>query len=472
MPIHRLGLWMVLCVIVGALLLGSAAAESKARIVRLSEVQGNVQMDRGTGDGFEKAFLNMPVIEGSVLKTGDEGRAEVEFEDGSALRIVPNSEVSFTHLALDDNGRKLSTVQFSEGTLYANVRGQKGDHFTLNFGSESIMLTEPAHFRIDLNNDDAVVAVFKGKLDVSGQSGPVEISEKHSATFDVHSDRYQIAKNFEEDPYDGWDKHQSEYHDLYADARRVDASSPYAYGWSDLNYYGNFMMVPGYGMVWQPYFLDASWSPYQDGGWMWYPGYGYMWVSAYPWGWMPYRYGSWNFVPGYGWVWQPGYWNTWYPVPRVVNPPVRTVIPQPPVRTRTTVMVGRGLTSNPVTGPVQRVKIEPGSAGLGVPRGTIRNLDRFAREVNKNDRPVEVKTEGNARIAPPTRGSDSNRDVMSGRTTNSPSAGSTGNTPRRESTAPRAEPPRSEPPRMSPPPAMPRMPSPPPAPPARSSNPH
>ena len=119
MTIHRLGLWMVLCAIFGALLTESAAAESKARIVRLSEVQGNVQMDRGTGDGFEKAFLNMPVIEGSRLKTGDEGRAEIEFEDGSALRLVPNSEASFTHLALDDDGRlrKLCSYQPATGRI-------------------------------------------------------------------------------------------------------------------------------------------------------------------------------------------------------------------------------------------------------------------------------------------------------------------------------------------------------------------
>src|SRR5262245_12626031 len=137
MAIRKLGLLALGSILAGVLLAGSAAAESKARIVRLSEVQGSVQMDRGTGDGFEKTFLNMPVIEGSRLKTGDDGRAEVEFEDGSAIRIVPNSEVDFIHLALDDNGRKLNTVQFVEGTLYVNIRGQKGDHFTVNFGSES-----------------------------------------------------------------------------------------------------------------------------------------------------------------------------------------------------------------------------------------------------------------------------------------------------------------------------------------------
>ncbi len=403
MTIRRLGTMIAIWgVLAGAALVVSAAAESKARIVRLSEVQGTVQMDRGTGDGFEKTFLNMPVIEGSKLQTGDDGRAEVEFEDGSALRIVPNSEVDFTRLALGDDGEKLTAIRLNSGTAYVNVLGRKGSQFTLNCGSESIMLTEAAHFRVAMASDNATLAVFKGKLNVTGQSGPFEVSDKHSATFDIHSDRYDVAKNVEESEYDAWDKQQSEYHDRYA-TTRSDVSSPYAYGMSDLNYYGNYMSVPGYGIVWQPYFLDASWSPYQDGGWAYYPGYGYMWVSAYPWGWMPYRYGNWAYVPGYGWFWQPGYWNTFSALPRVVNPPRRISIPQPPVRSRTTVMVGRGLVVNPSAGVSSRLTINPGSAGLGVPRGGVRDLSRFSREVSKHDRPVEVRTEPAGRIAPPSR---------------------------------------------------------------------
>jgi len=60
-------------------------------------------------------------------------------------------------------------------------------------------------------------------------------------------------------------------------------ASPYAYGMSDLNYYGNFMTVPGFGNVWQPYFIGSNWSPFQDGGFAFYPGAGYMFVSGYPW---------------------------------------------------------------------------------------------------------------------------------------------------------------------------------------------
>src|SRR3981189_680205 len=97
MSIARLGKMLVTCaVLAAAFLVVSASAESKARIVRLSQVQGTVQIDRAAGDGFDKAFINLPVIEGSKLKTGKDGRAEVEFEDGSALRLASVKKVAFT----------------------------------------------------------------------------------------------------------------------------------------------------------------------------------------------------------------------------------------------------------------------------------------------------------------------------------------------------------------------------------------
>ena len=420
MSIARLGKMLAtVAVLVAAFLVVSASAGSKARIVRLSEVQGTVQIDRATGDGFDKAFINLPVIEGSRLKTGKDGRAEVEFEDGSALRLAPGSEVDFTRLALGDDGQKLSTVQLVSGTVYANLRPKKsgekaGDQFALNFARESVTVAGAAHFRVELDGaSKATLAVFKGKVSATSPSGEFEVAEKHSATIDTANDElgngdlakgepangdatkkggFVIAKNYEAEPSDGWDRQQTDYHDRYASAGGSGISSPYGYGMSDMNYYGSFMNVAGYGNVWQPYFIDAAWSPFQDGGWAFYPGAGYMWVSGYPWGWMPYNYGNWAFAPRFGWVWQPGYYNPWYGIPQVVNPPVRTKVPTPPVRGHQTVMVGLGLAANPAAGAPRRLTINPGSAGFGVPRGSVRHLDHVAKTMDRTSRPVVVAT--------------------------------------------------------------------------------
>ena len=422
MSITKLGKILATCaVLAAAFLVVSASAESKARIVRLSEVQGTVQLDRALGDGFDKAFLNLPVVEGSRLKTGKDGRAEVEFEDGSALRLAPDSEIDFGRLALGDDGQKLSTVQLVSGTVYADLhpktygKDKAGDQFHLNFAVESVSVSEAAHFRVIFGNaNKATVAVFRGKVSAASPTAQFEVAEKHSATIDLakevskadpdpkngdsakddsaKKDAVVIAKNFKDDPSDDWDRQQSDYHNRYASAGGSSIASPYGYGMSDLNYYGNFMSVPGFGNVWQPYFIGAGWNPFQAGGFAYYPGAGYMWVSGYPWGWMPFNYGAWAMAPGYGWVWQPGNWNSYNAFPMVVNAPAGFVVPTAPASGHQTVMVGSGLTAFPATGAPTRLTIKPNSAGFGVPRGSVDRLDRFAKTMARTSRPVEVST--------------------------------------------------------------------------------
>ena len=420
MSAWKLAMGLVLSMLLVASAAFPAIAESHARIVRLSNVSGTVTIDRNTGDGPEKAILNMPVTEGIVLQTKNDGRAEVEFENGSVIRIAPDTKLTFSELSLRDSGVRVSTTSVDEGLAYVNFRGAKDDDFTVKFAQESIRLQKEAHFRLEVTTLDANVAVFDGEVPVSGASGNFEVDKKHTATFNLtDGDKYEIAKKIEDDPYDAWDREQLDYHDRYL-ASKSSSSYPYSYGVSDLNYYGNYYNVPGYGTVWQPYFVGAGWNPWMDGAWMWYPGFGYTWVSSYPWGWMPYRYGGWAFVPGYGWVWQPGGWNNWYTVPRVVNPPNRFRPPQPPPnRTATVVSVGRG----PVTGatniPPRRLTISRDSAGFGLTRGSVKDLNKVAKRVS-NEGAVTVRTRPEAvMVAPSARTSTSTTTGTSSRTTTS-----------------------------------------------------
>ncbi len=378
-----------------------ATKESRARIVRLSDVEGPVKIERAAGEGLEKGFLNMPVVEGSRLKTGEQGRAEIEFEDGSTVRIGGNTELAFTHLALGGDGEKLNTAQLVSGTLYANVREKKGDQFQINLGGESVTVPEAAHFRVVMDGSQrADLAVFKGKVDASGPAGKFEIAEKHQADIDLattdaaQKDTFVIAKNYDQEALDGWDRQQDTYHERYANAAAGGASgfsSPFGYGVSDLSYYGSFNNIPGYGYSWQPFFMNAAWNPFMDGGWAFYPGMGYMWVSGYPWGWMPYNYGNWGFAQGYGWFWQPGGWNNFSGMPRVVNAPAGMRLPAAPASGHQTLMVGRGLMAVDTARP-GKLTIKPGSAGFGVPRGSVNHLDRSARAMEHNPRPVTVST--------------------------------------------------------------------------------
>ena len=362
-----------------ALLAVPAFADSQARIVRLSDVQGNVQIDKNTGLGFENAFLNLPVTQGTQLKTLSNGRAEIEFEDGSTVRLAPNSRLTFSALSLDDSGKRNSVINLAAGMAYVNWLGK--DDFSLAFAGEKISLDRAAHFRVDASAKSAKLAVFKGDVDVEGPSGTVIVSKKKTATFDVaDDDKYTLANNIAQAPLDSWDKESIDYHQQYA--KNNDSGSPYGYGLSDLNYYGSYSTIPGYGMMWQPFFTGVGWDPFMDGAWGFYPGFGYAFASPYPWGWLPYRYGNWMFIPGNGWMWQPGGWNSWLATPRYTATNLASVHPLvAPTGTMKTVVVGKGGTSPTLLS--SRMMVRAGSAGVGIPRGSLENLKSLNHQVVK-----------------------------------------------------------------------------------------
>jgi len=363
----------------------SAFADSQARVVRLSQVQGDVKIDRNLGQSYEKAFLNLPITQGVKLQTNSDARAEIEFEDGSTLRLTPNTVIEFPQLSLLDSGAKVSAVHLQEGTAYVNFTGAKDDEFTLTFAHEKISLAHPAHLRIEMANVTGTVAVFKGDAQIEGDSRTVAVSKNRTATFDLtDGDRSILAKDVEPDPFDAWDKQQDQYHQQYA-SKSYSSYSPYAYGTSDLNYYGNFFNAPGYGTVWQPYFAGAGWDPFMNGAWAFSPGFGYGWVSGYPWGWTPYHYGSWAYLPTYGWAWQPGgTWVAGYSTPRIIRPPANFVSPQPPSSSvQGIVPVNRGPVPVQVGRSFNRLEISQNSAGLGVPRGGIKNLNQLSSTVQQ-----------------------------------------------------------------------------------------
>jgi len=106
-----------------------------------------------------------------------------------------------------------------------------------------------------------------------------------------------------------------------------------------------------------------------------------MWASAYPWGWMPYYYGNWMFVPGYGWGWQPGGGNTWHGGLHYVGA-AGFQAPVAPKGTVNTVVVGKGGAVG-ANAPAMGGVVKNGSAGLGIPRGSVGNLRHLNTQVAK-----------------------------------------------------------------------------------------
>jgi hypothetical protein len=301
--------------------LPSAAAAaydySYVRVVRLSLVEGDVQVARPDQQGWETAVVNLPIQQSYTVATNN-GRAEVEFESGATARLAENSMLEFTELAQAD-GNRITRLTLTQGTatFYANLASQ--DSFVVSTTDLKASILSNARFRMDVTGSIAAVSVLKGEVQVDSRAGTNRVSKGHRLTFDANgAEQVRIGRALDPDEWDRWvaDRDEVIHTATYASQNYVNSSyysSGYSSGLSDLYSYGGWYPVSGYGQCWRPYGVAYNWSPYSWGRWVFLPAFGWSWVSFEPWGWAPYHFGSWFFAPGLGWVWRPGQFTRWQP---------------------------------------------------------------------------------------------------------------------------------------------------------------
>jgi hypothetical protein len=290
---------------------------STHRAARLSFLQGDVNVDHLDNTAGDPAQINMPLAEGSRLTTGEDGQAEVEFEDGSVIRLTPNSSLGLSVLSVDPAENFHTQLTVLHGLVYAELRASSKYFYVVDAGGELISPVANATVRINLDQPPATVSVFDGTVQVEHPSTPEadgykkDVRAGEALTGDPSdSSQYSVAQNVEQDSWDEWNRGRDQ---AAADAalNRTPARDGYAgdqgYGWSDLDADGSWYDVPGQGQVWQPTLAqDADFDPYGYGSWVAYPGTGYVWASGYAWGWTPFRCGSWSYWTSFGWGWTPG----------------------------------------------------------------------------------------------------------------------------------------------------------------------
>ncbi len=293
---------------------GQAYDYSYARIVRLSLVQGDVQISRPNQNGWETAVANMPIQQGFTIATND-GRAEIEFESGATARIAENTVLQFTELALSNGGR-VTKLTVTQGTANFHANLKSDDSFIVATPQLQVTIPQRAELRLDVFNDGSSVSVFKGDASVVTPSGTKEVTKGHTLAYSASTpDQVRIEANPPEDNWDRWVDNRENTITTATNQTLQYTSAPFDYGMADLSSYGGWNYFPGYGYGWQPWGLRPGWAPFLNGYWSFFPGLGWTWVSYESWGWVPYHFGSWAYSPLYGWLWLPGYYNFWCPAP-------------------------------------------------------------------------------------------------------------------------------------------------------------
>jgi len=285
-----------------ALSLGSylAIAQTKdySRIARLSYLEGKVSFQHTDEVEWTAANINMALQPGDRIYAGGNGRAEIEFDDGSVLRLAEKTDIEI--LAMRDE-----RIQVRVLVGLCSLTGRSDVEFEIDTPAAAFTTTEKGSYRFDVaENGDSDGIVRKGAMDAVNN----RLSKRVSSGEVLHVPASELvaeslARYDQRDAWDEWtDRRNAEENAV--ESRRYIADSV-NYGVSDLDRYGRWVSVDAYGPAWVP-MVGSSWSPYWDGRWWYRPNWGWTWVSYEPWGWLPYHYGRWYNSASFGWCWIPG----------------------------------------------------------------------------------------------------------------------------------------------------------------------
>jgi hypothetical protein len=280
---------------------GEAAPKSEGpapAVARISLIHGDVSTQRGDSGDWGSTSINAPVVRGDQVATGQDARAEIQLDYANILRLAAHSQAKIADLT----PRRIQ-VQVAQG--YASYTMLKGSEADVEIDSPNVAVRplRSGRYRVQVNSDSETdVIVREGEAEITTPQGSTRVREGEIITIrGTDQPEYKVSSAPEKDDWDRWN---SDRDHVVRDSESVGHTNRYYTGVNDLDGYGHWVYVPGYGNVWQPY-QEATWAPYQTGRWVYEPYYGWTWVSYESWGWAPYHYGRW-FYYGNNWCWWPG----------------------------------------------------------------------------------------------------------------------------------------------------------------------
>ncbi|MET0753949.1 MAG: DUF6600 domain-containing protein [Pyrinomonadaceae bacterium] len=285
-----------------------------ARVARINVIRGDAQIRHTGSQDWERATLNLPVVEGDEITTSLGTRLEIQFDSYNYLRLWENAYLKIT--TLRDEGIAVSLPQ---GTLSLRALEFNKDKtfFEIDAPKTTIALQQPGMYRVDAGDSKSaeirVTVTEEGQARIYSENNGATLRNGRSMRIYLDGNtagEWEIADASRyADDFDSW---ALERDAIIAKRMRDNYNNNYydrdIYGADDLSENGEWIFTKKYGYVWKPYrnaiSQYADWSPYRYGHWRWIPPFGWTWVNDEPWGWATYHHGRWIYVDR-EWCWTP-----------------------------------------------------------------------------------------------------------------------------------------------------------------------
>lgn len=309
------------------LLYPALAHSNDLGLIRLSLIDGDVQVMIKDATDWTPAAINLPLYEGDRIWAAEDSKAELQIQGGVYARTDGNTALDILTITPDS-----AQFYLDRGHIYLNNRRGGIKTVQVDTPQSSVRSYDNSIMLVDVSEEGVVeVSVLKGYAYAESRAGATRVSAGNTLTV-RGEDIADLAPIGSPDEWEQWNMDRDRRVTAWGESSRYLPDELHEYS-SDFDDNGHWVYASDYGYVWTPTVVEAGWAPYSVGSWIWDRG-NYVWISYDPWGWAPSHYGRWVFISSYGWSWVPPaagavYWGPGY-VGWVVTPAYVAWVPLAP----------------------------------------------------------------------------------------------------------------------------------------------
>jgi hypothetical protein len=290
----------------------------------LEGAKGEVKVIR-QDQGQDEAVINLPIAPGDTLVTGGKGRCELQFDNGTIIRLDKNTRLKVTTVLAKSltTDWKISTLNLEKGRVFAMSTPYNQEIFQIVTHNAAAKLKSRSLSTIHINkNGDTQYYCLRGKFSVLWEQGKSlkthTIRSGKGGT--ITADRQMLAKAHPDIDFMTWNERINEnFKELHYGISKLPkaiyrgnrAIIRWAEKWSSK--YGEWVYHDTYGYTWKPYDKWFHYNrPFFNADYVNINGVLFL-VPQEPWGWVPAHLGTWVFIENMGWVWVPGQDHMYFP---------------------------------------------------------------------------------------------------------------------------------------------------------------
>ena len=287
----------------------------------VSLVEGDAFVLQSDADESIRARVNLPITPGDTLITGNEGRCELQFDNGTVMRLDTDSRLKVHVLQAESltTNWKITSLELLSGRLFSMNNIYNREMFQVATSVAAIKMNKHSTSTISIEEGNTHVAVERGNV------GVLYGNEKKSLRKDLvrAGKRYVITGEHKLIPSDMrpgsdfqlWNQYMNtHFKELHRGISKIPKPIykfppgvvKFAEKWSSM--FGEWVYNDLFGYVWKPYdesfqypdkrpFFNADHVRVKDELYL---------VPQQPWGWIPAHLGNWVWMKKNGWVWIPG----------------------------------------------------------------------------------------------------------------------------------------------------------------------